>query len=290
MTVYGNTWVSLYPWGWAAFHYGRWIYDPFYGWVWVPGYQWAPAWVCWRYGNGFYGWAPLGPQFVISVGLGSYTCPDSWWVFTPHKYVYGPRYSRHYYRNTGRERIQNSMIIDRTGTDGRTNTFYPSGPSAEEVRTATGRQVTVRPSQDVSSADQARPTNTAVRLYRPLPDEKGATLQGRPQKFENAPRPIRDNQPVEFTPGNVPEYRKAPTRQAPGNIDRNIPPRQENQPIRTPRVTEPPRSPNTLPDNRTRPARPAEPARQTPVRVQPSRPATAPSAPQSKPERPNQRQ
>src|SRR3954467_5611117 len=29
MTEYGNTWVSRYPWGWAPFHYGRWMYDPF---------------------------------------------------------------------------------------------------------------------------------------------------------------------------------------------------------------------------------------------------------------------
>jgi hypothetical protein len=27
MTDYGNTWVSDYEWGWAPFHYGRWLYD-----------------------------------------------------------------------------------------------------------------------------------------------------------------------------------------------------------------------------------------------------------------------
>ncbi|KAF5281398.1 hypothetical protein FQR65_LT14736 [Abscondita terminalis] len=27
MTEYGNTWVSDYPWGWAPFHYGRWVYS-----------------------------------------------------------------------------------------------------------------------------------------------------------------------------------------------------------------------------------------------------------------------
>ena len=38
MTEYGNTWVSDYDWGWAPFHYGRWIYDPAYGgWLWIPG-------------------------------------------------------------------------------------------------------------------------------------------------------------------------------------------------------------------------------------------------------------
>src|SRR5436309_1057171 len=36
VTEYGNTWVSDYPWGWAAFHYGRWFYDNSFGWAWVP--------------------------------------------------------------------------------------------------------------------------------------------------------------------------------------------------------------------------------------------------------------
>lgn len=61
MTEYGNTWVSYYDWGWAPFHYGRWLYDDYYGWAWVPGYEWGPAWVNWRTGGGYYGWAPLGP-------------------------------------------------------------------------------------------------------------------------------------------------------------------------------------------------------------------------------------
>src|SRR5690348_14538450 len=30
MTEHGSTWVSLYPWGWAPFHYGRWVYDSYY--------------------------------------------------------------------------------------------------------------------------------------------------------------------------------------------------------------------------------------------------------------------
>ena len=55
-------WVSDYPWGWAPFHYGRWFQDPAYGWLWVPGTVWAPAWVAWRTGGGYVGWAPLPPE------------------------------------------------------------------------------------------------------------------------------------------------------------------------------------------------------------------------------------
>ena len=61
-TNYGWTWLSDYPWGWAAFHYGRWDYDPQYGWFWFPGDEWAPAWVVWRQGDGYFGWAPMSPE------------------------------------------------------------------------------------------------------------------------------------------------------------------------------------------------------------------------------------
>ncbi len=61
LTDYGNTWVSDYPWGWAAFHYGRWHFDKYYGWEWIPGHVWGPAWVSWRHGGGYYGWASPYP-------------------------------------------------------------------------------------------------------------------------------------------------------------------------------------------------------------------------------------
>ena len=59
MTRYGSMWVSDYDWGWAPFHYGRWVYSPYYGWSWIPDYDWGPAWVSWRSGGCYYGWAPL---------------------------------------------------------------------------------------------------------------------------------------------------------------------------------------------------------------------------------------
>src|SRR5689334_17361532 len=60
-TDVGWTWVSYEDFGWATYHYGRWTDLADYGWVWVPGTEWGPAWVSWRTGGDYIGWAPLPP-------------------------------------------------------------------------------------------------------------------------------------------------------------------------------------------------------------------------------------
>ncbi|MDQ2868220.1 MAG: hypothetical protein M3R59_07410 [Verrucomicrobiota bacterium] len=60
-TDQGWTWVSNEDFGWATYHYGRWTKIADRGWCWVPGYEWAPAWVSWRTGGNYVGWAPLPP-------------------------------------------------------------------------------------------------------------------------------------------------------------------------------------------------------------------------------------
>jgi hypothetical protein len=70
-------WVSGYSWGWAPFHYGRWVYAS-NGWGWIPGRTYAGAWTTWRVGYGAYsgyvGWAPLPPTWYwrggVAVGVG----------------------------------------------------------------------------------------------------------------------------------------------------------------------------------------------------------------------------
>lgn len=69
-TDYGWTWISQEPWGWATYHYGRWLSDPEYGWLWVPGREWGPAWVSFQQGNGYVGWAPLPPSVGFQAGIG----------------------------------------------------------------------------------------------------------------------------------------------------------------------------------------------------------------------------
>jgi Family of unknown function (DUF6600) len=61
-TDQGWTWISYEDFGWATYHYGRWIRLRGRGWVWVPGREWGPAWVSWRSGGDYVGWAPLPPR------------------------------------------------------------------------------------------------------------------------------------------------------------------------------------------------------------------------------------
>src|SRR5207247_1508019 len=60
----GWTWVSYEDFGWATYHYGRWANLADYGVLWSPGsdLDWGPAWVSWRTGGDYVGWAPLPPR------------------------------------------------------------------------------------------------------------------------------------------------------------------------------------------------------------------------------------
>src|SRR5262249_23935328 len=95
---YGWTWVSDEPFGWAAYHYGRWTRAPRYGWVWIPGDVWAPAWVAWRQGPGMVGWAPLPPSVHYSASAGldfggvdiDVAIHSDWWCFVDEAHIVEP--------------------------------------------------------------------------------------------------------------------------------------------------------------------------------------------------------
>ncbi|MGP8199901.1 MAG: DUF6600 domain-containing protein [Limisphaerales bacterium] len=86
-TECGWYWHSDEPWGWACYHYGSWIVDPKVGWVWVPDIKWAPAWVSWRYGGGYVGWAPLPPPRFLFF---SQVAAPSQFVFVPAAHLTDP--------------------------------------------------------------------------------------------------------------------------------------------------------------------------------------------------------
>ncbi len=102
---YGWFWDSDEPFGWAVYHYGRWGFDEADGWYWVPGRRWGPAWVAWRYGDEYAGWAPLPPGAVWSAELGIVynndfhvsVRYDPFWIFVRPRYItyYNPyRFAR----------------------------------------------------------------------------------------------------------------------------------------------------------------------------------------------------
>lgn len=139
MTQYGNTWVSDYEWGWAPFHYGRWQYSNRRGWLWIPDTKWGPAWVSWRSGGGYYGWAPLGPGININIRIGP-RIPDYYWVFVPQRSIYSSRYPQ-YNRRRNLNIYNSTIIINNTYVYNR-NRYY-TGPRADEIRRVTREPVRI---------------------------------------------------------------------------------------------------------------------------------------------------
>lgn len=84
---WGWSWVDDAPWGFAPFHYGRWVM--FGGrWCWAPG-RWvarpiyAPALVAWV----------GGPNVSVGVQIGGYPGPVVGWVPLAPREVYVPHYT-----------------------------------------------------------------------------------------------------------------------------------------------------------------------------------------------------
>jgi len=180
MTEYGNTWVSNYDWGWAPFHYGRWVYNRYNEWIWIPDTVWGPAWVSWRSGGGYYGWAPLGPSISIgiNIGHGGYRIPDMCWNFIPYNNIYYNSYPR-YYGSRNSIYIQKTVIINNTYV--RNNRTYYTGPRAEEIRRVTNQNVTVYNVNRSSRPGATRIDNHNVNIYSPRPSRGSGDANAAPR-------------------------------------------------------------------------------------------------------------
>jgi len=184
MTEYGNTWVSNYDWGWAPFHYGRWVINSYRQWIWLPDTNWGPAWVDWRSGDGYYGWAPMAPSISINLSFGRrYVVPEFCWNFIPQRNIYinvFPRYD--YGRNN--VYIRNTTIINNTYVYNRRN--YYGGPRIEDIRRATNRDVTVYRYAQSSRPGASRVGGREVSIYRPRPERNAVDNRtAAPRKFEH---------------------------------------------------------------------------------------------------------
>ena len=178
----GWLWVSDYEWGWAPFHYGRWVYDSYEGWLWVPDYEWAPAWVVWRGGGDYYGWAPMSPGISINLYLGNrYNVPYNYWCFAPSRYITSPHLSK-YYLDRGR----NTTIINHTTiiNNYSSNRGYVIGPSRNEVERYTGSRISPVRIRESQRAGRTIVRNDEVSIYKPYINR--GSDRGAPRTFENS--------------------------------------------------------------------------------------------------------
>lgn len=175
-------WASDYNWGWAPFHYGRWFLDPTYGWMWVPGYDWSPAWVAWRDGGDYYGWAPIRPGISIGINfsIGSYAPPVDYWCFAPRRYIASPRIYNYCLPSR-----QNVTIINNTtiiNNYRRVNNTFVTGPRRGDAERYAGNIRSVR-FRELNSPGRTRVRNNEVSFYRPN-IRRDNNQQTAPRNFE----------------------------------------------------------------------------------------------------------
>jgi hypothetical protein len=137
----GWTWISDEPFGWATYHYGRWVRLKRLGWVWVPGTEWAPAWVSWRTNKNYVGWAPLPPEARFDRSQGIHNWADSYYDIGPDQYAFvrGEEFGSQHVRRSLVSAEQNvTIVLETTNVTNITfsnTTVINQGPNYDEIRT-----------------------------------------------------------------------------------------------------------------------------------------------------------
>ena len=166
-TRYGWTWSSYYPWGWAPFHYGRWHYDIAYGWMWLPDTVWGPAWVAWRRGGGYCGWAPL--DFGISVNIvitGGHYIPHDHWIFVHDRDLPERRIERRRVDHARNSALEQTSTLNSRLREERNATYLP-GPEPAEIQQATRRRINEVAIRERSFPATDRLTGNRLEVYKP---------------------------------------------------------------------------------------------------------------------------
>src|SRR5262249_12000084 len=179
-TDWGGYWVSDEPWGWATYHYGRWDWHARFGWIWVPQTQWAPAWVCWREGGGYVGWAPLRPSVSIGVSLGAVDYEPA---FASHAFVFVERRRMLEPLRPRTVGVNNTQVINKTVNITKVNvvtkTVINEGPRVDVIERESRRKVQTIPAREFRHREEATaiarerniPTTIERRAQRPVPSE-----------------------------------------------------------------------------------------------------------------------
>lgn len=129
---WGWTWVDQAPWGFAPFHYGRWL-EIGGRWAWIPGsYAARPV-----YAPALVGWVG-NPGWSASFSFGS--APAVGWFPLAPREVYVPAYraSPTYVRQVNITHVTNTVIVDRARERPESTDFhYRRRPEAVTVVPAT---------------------------------------------------------------------------------------------------------------------------------------------------------
>jgi len=158
---------SLYSWGWAPFHYGRWAFAERIGWMWIPGEAWAPAWVDWRWGGGYVAWAPLPPSRPSGRAA---KVPRSHWLVVEAGWLPSPRLATQVLPRGQAEAVWIGTAPERS-ISGVVERRWEMGPPPHEIESMTGERL--RPLQLVAPPPGAivrsQVEGTAVRHEPPAP-------------------------------------------------------------------------------------------------------------------------
>jgi len=217
----GWAWASDEPFGWAVYHYGRWAWAPAVGWMWVPGRVWAPAWVSWRWTDGYAAWCPMGPRATVVE-------QPSLWVVVSTRHFLEP--IPHYV--VPRQRRRAFAVPSWTAAR--------AGPAVTEIERAVGRTVRPLAIGDARTPASARAGSGSVIFYRPrtapmaAPPRAGSPVQS-PRPIQQRPQAIADR------PGWFRGPSPTPTQQRP----QAVPAQQRPQPV--PAQQRPPGAPETPP-------------------------------------------
>jgi hypothetical protein len=202
-TDYGWTWVAVddeSQWGDVTYHYGRWYSAPSVGWVWIPGTTWAPAWVAWREGGGYCGWAPLPPQagfgVQFSAAVADRYVPANQYVYCDERYVTGGSVNQHIIRNDVTIINQTTNITNITYVN---DHVVNQGIPAANVARATGHPVAPVALATASTPEEAHSLAAAGKpaIYAPP-----VVQQAEKQRVANPRTPAQNPEPSRIPPGD----------------------------------------------------------------------------------------
>ena len=297
---WGWTWIDDAPWGFAPFHYGRWV--QFRGqWGWSPGRYvarpvYAPALVAWV----------GGPRFSVSVSVGSQPSVG-WFPLGPREvFVPGYRVSPGYVRNVNVTQVTNitnvtniinqpNTVVNRTHYINRgvanavtvvpTSVLtrrQPVAPVALRIADAQAlREVTRQPL--VQAAPVAAPApRTAGRAAPPSPLAEARVRGPRERTALQPPEPPRDRE--QATPGRRDNLPAGVTPGRGGALPKIAVPPPPAAAVPIPQIGRGERAPAPVANDRgvrnERDARNERDGRSTPSERAPGGPRAAPPVPQ----------